>query len=121
MDDSVTIYLCVKRTRARYHYHSPCSYIHLAGSRSYAIKLDNIKPLKGHENYETWSCQVSLVLFPLGAKPLIITGEKPDDMTTDKADSLMQQALLIIIQLVSEPILAQIASHTTAHEMWVYL
>ena len=33
----------------------------------------------------------------------------------------MQQALMIIIQLVSEPILAQIATFTTAHEMWVYL
>lgn len=35
--------------------------------------------------------------------------------------ALLQQALLIIIQLVSEPILAQIASLRTAHEMWVYL
>ena len=36
-------------------------------------------------------------------------------------DDLMQQALLVIIQLVSEPIMAQIANLDTAHEMWVLL
>ena len=42
-------------------------------------------------------------------------------MTTDKANNLMQQALLIIIQLMTEQILAQIANLTSVHEMWVYL
>ena len=73
------------------------------------------------DNYETWSCQVTLVLFAIGAKSLVLTGIPPDTMTPDEADNLMQQALLVIIQLVSEPIMAQIASFTSTHDMWVYL
>ena len=42
-------------------------------------------------------------------------------MTDDRASALLQQALFIIIQLVSELILAQIATLTTAHNMWIYL
>ena len=86
-----------------------------------SIKLDNIKPLRGIDNYETWSCQVALVLFAIGAKSLVLTGVTPDGMSADVAHNLMQHALLVIIQLVSEPIMAQIASFSNAHEMWVYL
>lgn len=86
-----------------------------------SVGLSNIKPLRGPENYETWSCQVSFVLLAIGAKSLILSGIKPDDMTTDRANDLMQQALLIIIQLVTGPILAQIATLRSAHEMWLYL
>ena len=50
------------------------------------IKLDNIKPLRGQEN---WSTPVSFILYAIGAKLLIISG-KPDDMTADRADHLMQ-------------------------------
>ena len=63
------------------------------------VKLDNIKPLKGSDNYETWASQVSIVLFAIGSKDLVISGVKPDGMTVDKANALLQQALLIIIQL----------------------
>ena len=85
------------------------------------IKLDNIKPLRGQENYEIWSTQVSLILYAIDAKSLIISGIQPDDMAADHAANLMQQALLIIIQLVTEPMLAQIASLPNAQQMWAYL
>ena len=81
------------------------------------------KPLTGSDNYESWPSQLSLVLFAIGAKDLVISGVKPDsdDMTSECEHQLLQQALLIIIQLVSEPLLAQISNLSTAHEMWVYL
>ena len=55
-----------------------------------SIKLDNIKPLRGLDNYETWSSQVGLVLFAIGAKDLVVTGTIPIDMTTDIANNLRQ-------------------------------
>ena len=82
-----------------------------------SVKLDNIKPLCGLENYEIWSCQVTLVLFAIGAKSLVLEGTSPMGMSLETAQSLMQQALLIIIQLVAEPIMAQIASFANAHEI----
>ena len=85
------------------------------------VKLDNIKPLTGIDNYEVWSSQVSLVLFAIGAKDLVVHGTTPIELSPERVTALLQQALLIIIQLVSEPILAQIASLNTAHAMWVYL
>ena len=42
-------------------------------------------------------------------------------MTTDIANNLRQQALLVVIQLVTEPIMAQLANLTSAHEMWAFL
>ena len=85
------------------------------------IKLDNIQPLKGLENYEVWSNQVSLILFAIGAKSIVLSGIVPDDLTAEHAAYLTQQAFLIIIQLVSAPIMAQIANFTNPHEMWAYL
>ena len=85
------------------------------------IKLDNIKPLRGIENYGTWSRQVSLVLFAIDAKSLVLDNVIPAGMTPEVARGLKKQALLIIIQLVSEPIMAQISSFTGAHKMWVHL
>ena len=67
---------------------------------STTIKLDNIKPLTGSDNYEAWSCQLSLILFAIGAKDLVVSGVKSDDMTNDRKAQLLQQAILIIIQLV---------------------
>ena len=89
-----------------------------AALSSTTIKLDNIKPLTGSDNYEAWSSQLSLILFAIGAKDLVVSGVKPDGMTNDRK---VQLPFLIIIQLVSEPILAQISNLSDAHEMWVYL
>lgn len=36
--------------------------------RTAVLKFDNIKPLRGLDNYETWACQVGLILFAIGAK-----------------------------------------------------
>ena len=77
-----------------------------------SIKLDNMKPLRGLDNYEAWSCQVWLVLFAIGAKSIISPGIIPEGMTTEVANNLMQQAWLVIIQLVSEPIMTQLANLT---------
>ena len=44
-----------------------------------------------------------------------------DGMTIEYAINLMQQALIVIIQLVTKPIMTQITNFTSAHEMWVYL
>ena len=84
------------------------------------VKLDNIKPLRGIDNYESWSYHVSLALFAIGAKSLVLTGVTPDNMPSDVADNLSQQALLIIIQLVTAPILNQIAVLSNPHEIWVF-
>ena len=86
-----------------------------------SVKLDNIKPLKGHENYETWASQVSLILHAIGAKTLIIDNILPATMDDNTADELRQQTLLILIQLVCSAIMAQIAHLTDPHEIWVYL
>ena len=56
------------------------------------FKLDNIKSLKGRENYESWCRQVSLVLFVIGAKSLVLSRVPPDDMTADRAENLMRQS-----------------------------
>ena len=58
------------------------------------IKLDNVKPLKGSENYEAWASHVSLVLFAIGAKDLVISGV---GMTLERENALLQQAIVIII------------------------
>ena len=62
----------------------------------------------------------SSISYPL-CHTLIISGVQPDDMTIDRVVNLMQQALIIIIQLVTEPILAQIASLPDDRQMWAYL
>ena len=55
--------------------------------------------------YESWSCQVAMVLFAIGAKSLVIDGITPAGMSEDVVLDLMQRSLLIIIQLVSEPVM----------------
>ena len=57
----------------------------------------------------------------MGAKDLVIQGTIPISMTTDIANNLRQQALLVMIQLVTEPIMAQLANLTSAYEMWAFL
>ena len=85
-----------------------------------SVKLDNIKPLKGHENYETWSSQVTFVLYAMGARALIIDNNSAN-LSPDKAETLRYQVLLIFIQLVSSNIMAQISHLMDPHAIWVYL
>ena len=91
------------------------------GSMLSSVKLDNIKVHKGQENYETWASQVSLVFYVIGAKSLILDNLVPANMSDDRAESLRHQALLVFIQLVSGPIMGQIAHFTQPHEIWAYL
>ena len=60
------------------------------------IKLDNIKPLC-HVGLGELRDMVSLILYAIGAKSLIISGTQPNDMIAERAANLMQQALRIII------------------------
>jgi hypothetical protein len=75
------------------------------GLRLPPVKLDNIEILTGHENYEDWAEQVTVVLDALQLSEIVIEGKTTADDATTKA--LKSHALLLLIQVISKPI----ASH----------
>ena len=90
-----------------------------------SFKIDNIGILTGHENYDDWASSMTIVFTAMDCKEMIIDGMTPTSNATAKAKTnfryLYNQALLLLIQSVSKPILRVIAKKRDPHEIWKYL
>jgi hypothetical protein len=81
------------------------------------VKLDNIdRILTGHENYEDWAEQVTVVLDALQLSEIVIEGKPTADDATTKA--LKSHALLLLIQVISKPIIKLVAKKRDPHLIW---
>jgi hypothetical protein len=89
------------------------------GLRLPPVKLDNIEILTGHENYEDWAEQVTVVLDALQLSEIVIEGKTTTDDATTKA--LKSHALLLLIQVISKPIIKLVAKKRDPHSIWAYL
>jgi hypothetical protein len=89
------------------------------------VKLDNIEILTGHDNYEDWAEQVTIVLDAMQLSEIVIEGSTlPDDASaTEKAvaKARKSQALLLLIQVLSKPIIKLVAKKRDPHLIWAYL
>jgi ribosomal protein L37AE/L43A len=89
------------------------------------VKLNNIEVLTGHENYEDWADQVTVVLDAMQLSEIVIEGKDlaDDADEDDKAllKTLRSQALLVLIQLLSKPIIKIVAKKRDPHAIWKYL
>jgi transposase InsO family protein len=89
------------------------------------VKLDNIEILTGHENYDDWADQVTIVLDAMQLSEIVIEGKDlPDSADEDEKPvlkTLRSQALLVLIQLLSKPIMKIVAKKRDPHAIWKYL
>jgi transposase InsO family protein len=81
------------------------------------VKLDNIEILTGHDNYEDWAEQMTVVLDALQLSEIVIEGRTVADNET----ALRSQALLLLIQVISKPIMKLVSKKRDPHLIWTYL
>lgn len=81
------------------------------------VKLDKIKPLTGHDNYEQWAQQMRFVFLAMGIAIVVIDGVK----CIPNYAEVTSQALLVYIQVLSDNIFFEISRITDPHEIWIYL
>jgi hypothetical protein len=90
-----------------------------------AVKLDNIEILTGHENYDDWADQVTIVLDAMQLSEIVIEGKDLTDGADDDEKAVLKtlrsQALLVLIQLLSKPIMKIVAKKRDPHAIWKYL
>ena len=90
-----------------------------------SVKLDNIDVLEGHANYDDWVDQMTIVFTAMGCEELVVEGSTPDvranqDEINDYK-ALRSQALLVLIQSISKPILRVVAKKKDPHAIWKHL
>lgn len=92
--------------------------------------LENIEPLTGKGNYEDWADVVTTIMQCMGCKEIVVDGAVlPDGATQDERDDydyISNQALLVLLQLISKPILIAVVRKVRAqgqgvHSIWRYL
>jgi hypothetical protein len=89
------------------------------------VKLDNVEVLKSSDGYELWSQKMSITFQTMGLYEIIVSGMYPSPLASAVESITFQlaqrQGLLVIIQVVSNEILGEIAKLKTLHDMWIYL
>ena len=104
---------------------SSTAWIPYKNTKAISVKLDNIDPLTGHENYEDWSLQLTLILNAMGTKEIVVDGRKPlssaSESDQDTFKSLTQSALLVLVQVIHKSILKKVAKYSDPHSIWTYL
>ena len=92
--------------------------------------LENIEPLTGKDNYEDWADVVTTIMQCMGCKEIVIDGAVlPDGATADERDGydfISNQALLMLLQVISKPILKTVVRRIRVgkegpHSIWKYL
>ena len=89
------------------------------------IYIDKVETLEGRSNYEDWSYQLLMVWRAMHATKVVVEGIIPSNRATaaEKAayNHINEQAILILMQVVSKTILKEIAQHETPYAIWRYL
>ena len=90
-----------------------------------SIKIDRHIVLEGFKNYERWAQQLNMIFKALDANAVVIDGYQPPPDATPAAlknyKHIERNSLLLLLQVISEPIMAQIARQETSHQIWQYL
>jgi len=89
------------------------------------VKVENLERLNGQSNYEEWALQMSMVFRAMRVYDIVVEGVRPVSYATEEEcesyEALSDQALLILIQVLSNPILQKVSKYTNPHEIWRYL
>ena len=90
--------------------------------KSRKANWDNIDKLQGAKDYDDWSHQVALLLSALHLDKVVLDGIKPvTDEETIVYNNMVCDALYLLTQVVSKPIMRKIARTRDPHEIWTYL
>ena len=93
--------------------------------RPASVKLDNIEPLTGQQNYDVWSSQMTMVFDATSVYEIVINGLQPSTKASpsdvEGFQALSKHAMLILIQVISKPILKKVSKFRSPHEIWNYL
>jgi hypothetical protein len=88
------------------------------------VKLDNVEVLKSSDSYEMWSQKMSVIFEAIGLYEIVVLGIGPSPLAS--AEDLItiqlaqRQALLVIINVMSNETFGEIAKLTTPHDMSIY-
>jgi len=86
------------------------------------VKVENLACLNGQSNYEEWASQMSMVFRAMRVYDIVVEGVQPASYATEEEckgyEALSDQALLILIQVLSNPILQKVSKYTNPHEIW---
>jgi len=89
------------------------------------VKLDNIELLEGQHNYEDWASQIAMVFDAMSVHDIVIEGVEPSANASPSElqgyQALSNNALLILIQVISKPILKKVSKYKSPHAIWKYL
>jgi len=90
-----------------------------------SIKIDRLIVLEGFKNYERWAQKLNMIFKVLDARDVVINGYQPSQGASAVAlrtyKHIERNSLLLLLQVISEPIMAQIARQETSHQVWHYL
>jgi len=90
-----------------------------------SIKIEKLAVLEGFENYELWAQQLLMIFDALEGTHVVVDGYEPPpgasaaQLATHK--HIATELLLLILQVVSQPVMLQIGRQRTAHNIWLYL
>ena len=90
------------------------------------VNLESIDKLEGLKDlYDDWSHQVAMLLSALRLNNVVINGATltPTATTAEKEtyQTMVCDALYLLTQVVSKPIMRMISRITNPHEIWAYL
>lgn len=81
--------------------------------------------LEGHSNYEEWSASMTMALFSLGLREIIIDGAKPaadaSDAHKQAYNRCIQAGVYLFLQTLSRPILKTVNKMLDPHAIWIHL
>ena len=89
------------------------------------LRVDNIQPLEGTQNYTDWVSSMNLIWRAMKCYEIVVKGAKPPPEVSPEDqevyDSLCDYAAATFINVVSPTILVRISDLEHPHKMWTFL
>ena len=89
------------------------------------MKINKITTLTGKENYQSWADQLTIIFKAVGLFKVIMNGAKPRNGDShaewDAYNEIVSEAIVILVQVVSKPIMTIIGRIQDPYLIWIHL
>jgi hypothetical protein len=89
-----------------------------------SIRTDGIPKLTGADNYQTWETQIEYLLIHIDTEEIVTKKlQPPSDATAQELllyRKILENAFVILIQILTPEILAACPHHLFPHEFWTH-